>query len=208
MVVRGRWAVLGLTFFIGVAVPMQFQALAALAPFLIEEAGYSYTDIGVMTGLFMAPGVVLSLPGGMLVNRLGDRAAMGLGLAMMLAGGLLVALDPGYPLTVAGRLLGGAGAVLITILQSKIVTDWFVGREIATALAVIASSFGFGVGVAMAVLPPLAEAAGWQMAMASNAGLLAVSGLLFAVGYRDPATAEARAGAAPRLWRIDRGSSF
>ena len=79
-----RWAVLGLVFLIGLTLPMQFQAVPALAPFLINEAGLSYTDIGVLTGLFMFPGIFLAAPGGVLATRIGDKAALLMGLAVML----------------------------------------------------------------------------------------------------------------------------
>ena len=34
-----RWVVLGLLFLVGITAPLQFQSVAALAPFLIAHAG-------------------------------------------------------------------------------------------------------------------------------------------------------------------------
>jgi hypothetical protein len=42
-----RWAVLALIFLIGIAVPMQFQAVLALVPFLVRETALTYSEIGV-----------------------------------------------------------------------------------------------------------------------------------------------------------------
>lgn len=49
-------------FLIGTILPMQVQAVSALAPFLVSESGLSYTGIGVLTGLFMFPGIFLAAP--------------------------------------------------------------------------------------------------------------------------------------------------
>jgi cyanate permease len=185
-----RWAVLGLVFLIGLTLPMQFQAVPALAPFLINEAGLSYTDIGVLTGLFMFPGIFLAAPGGVLATRIGDKAALLMGLAVMLCGALLFAVTDSYAVMFISRLLSGSGAVLITILLPKVVTDWFVGKEIATALATVASSFGLGVGLAMAVLPSLAEMSSWPVAMTLNASVTVVAMALFFVFFRPHKTPE------------------
>ncbi len=128
-----RWAVLGLMFLIGVSLPMQLQAVPALAPFIVAEAGLTYTDIGALTGLFMFPGIFLAVPGGLLADRIGEKLTLTIGLAVMLGSALLFVATESYAVMFLSRLLGGSGAVLLSILLPKVVTDWFVGKEIATA---------------------------------------------------------------------------
>ena len=89
IVLSNRWSVLALMFFIGTMLPMQFQSVAALAPYLVVEGGLSYTDIGVLTGLFMLPGAVLAAPGGMLAAWIGDRKALITGLTAMASSSIL-----------------------------------------------------------------------------------------------------------------------
>jgi len=185
VLLTNRWAVLGLIFLIGLAIPMHFQAVAALAPYLIASGGLTYTDIGVLTGLFMAPGVFLAIPAGLLAARIGDKRTLLLGLVVMIAAALLFTWTTSYQLRFASRLLGGCGSVLLTVLMSKVITDWFIGREIATAQAVIASSFGFGVGIAMAVLPGIAQASSWSFAMGANTAATVVAALLLLVFFQD-----------------------
>ena len=48
-----------------------------------------------------------------------------------------------------GRLISGMGAVLLNVLVTKMTTDWFVGREIGTALALLVSSWPIGIGIAL-----------------------------------------------------------
>jgi hypothetical protein len=39
--ITNRWIVLGLMFLIGLTIPMQFQTVPALAPYLVAETGLS-----------------------------------------------------------------------------------------------------------------------------------------------------------------------
>jgi cyanate permease len=199
-----RWAVLALIFLIGVALPMQFQSVPALAPFLVSQVGLSYTDIGVLTGLFMFPGIFLAAPGGLLAARIGDKAAMMLGLAIMLGAALLFAATESYAVMFASRLLGGTGAVLITILLPKVVTDWFVGREIATALATVASSFGLGVGLAMALLPTIADVTSWPIAIIANTAITVLAMIILFVFFRPPERVDTTVNNRPALWILNR----
>src|SRR5919108_65125 len=87
------------------------------------------------------------------------------GLALMLIGGLLTAGATGFPIAAAGRLLSGIGAVLMNILLAKLVADWFVGKEVSTAMAVMLTSWPVGLGVGAATLGGLAATTSWRTAM-------------------------------------------
>ncbi len=191
-----RWAVLALMFLVGLNLPMQFQAVTALAPFLVAEAGLGYTDIGVLTGLYMFPGIFLAAPSGLLAAAVGDRMTLALGVALMTAAALVFVLSDSYAVMFASRLVGGAGGVVITVFLPKIVADWFAGKEIATAQSIIASSFGLGVGLALAILPPIASLASWKGAMLANAGVGVLAIVLLLALYRDHASGGARGAAA------------
>ena len=214
MDVSNRWVVLGLLFLVGLSAPMHFQAVAALAPFLIAEAGLTYTDVGVFTGLFMLPGIFLAAPTGPLAARFGDRMMLAAGSALMAASTVAFALTDNYAVMFACRIVGGAGAVAVSVLLPKVVTDWFVGKEIATAMAIIASSVGFGIGLALAGLPWLASLTSWQTAMHINAALAAVAiPILLALDREAPGqtstgnivqnrTPDNEQTSSQRLWRI------
>ena len=88
-----------------------------------------------------------------------------------------------------GRLIGGIGAVLLNVLLTKMATDWFVGRELGTALALLVSSWPVGIGVALIVLPRLAAAASMAAAFAMTAVAAAIVLVLIAAIYRVPTTA-------------------
>jgi MFS family permease len=54
-------------------IAFQFQSVAVVAPLLTSQFGASLADVGVLIGLYFAPGVVLALPGGAIGQRFGDK---------------------------------------------------------------------------------------------------------------------------------------
>ena len=75
----------------------QFQAVAALSPQFQEVFAVGIADIGVLIGMYFAPGMFLAAPGGALGRRSGDRQAVLVGLAMMVVGGSGVASENSRP---------------------------------------------------------------------------------------------------------------
>ncbi|MCQ6453504.1 MFS transporter, partial [Vibrio parahaemolyticus] len=91
-------------------------------------------------GLYFTPGVVLALPGGAIGKWLGDKQTTLGALALMLIGSLAMAYGESWSWQIAGRLVAGGGGVLLNVQLTKMVTDWFAGREIATAMAIFVNS--------------------------------------------------------------------
>src|ERR671937_2546861 len=129
-----RWLALAIIFVTRTSMGFQFQSLGSVAPLLVADLHFTYAQLGTVIGLYLLPGVALALPGGLIGQRLGDRRAVVLSLALMVVGGLLTAWSGGFASAAAGRLLSGGGAVLMNILLVKITADWFGEREMATAM--------------------------------------------------------------------------
>jgi predicted MFS family arabinose efflux permease len=70
------------------------------------------------------------------------------------------------------------------------VTDWFVGSELGTALALLVSSWPIGIGIALIVLPPFAAAASAATALVLTAVAAAIVLVLIAAIYRVPPTTD------------------
>jgi MFS family permease len=191
----GRWSVLALLFAVRTTMAFQFQAVAALAPLMRSDPGISLADIGLLIGLYLAPGIALAAPGGAIGKRFGDRAAVITGLVLMVAGGLMMSAADSWSAQIAGRLIAGTGGVLLNVLMSKMVTDWFSGKEIATAMAIFINSWPAGIALALVVLPSIGAAYGIGAAHIA-AALYAAAGLVaLAALYRSPAAASAPAAA-------------
>ena len=152
-----RWGVLAGVALGRVAFGLQFQAVASAAPELGARFGLDYAGLGALVGLYMAAGVVLSLPCGLLGRWLGERWVVGGGLAAMAAGSAFTAASGTIGGIGWGRALAGAGAVALVVMQGKVVADRFHGRLFMPAMGLVMGAFPVGVGLAGVLAP----AVGW-----------------------------------------------
>jgi MFS family permease len=185
---RNRWGILAVLFAVRLTIAFQFQSIAAIAPLLGHDFGVGLAEIGLLIGLYFTPGVVLSLPGGAIGQRFGDKTTVFGALALMLAGSLTMALTDSWNWQITGRLIAGAGAVLLNVQLTKMVADWFAGKEIATAMAIFINSWPAGVALSLLTLPLIGTAYGVSAAHLSVAALMAF-GVVLAAFYRPPSTA-------------------
>ena len=181
-----RWAMLLLIFFTRTSLGFQFQSIAALTPFLVTAFDISWAQVGLLMGLFMLPGVIFALPGGLLGQRFGSRRVVFAGLGLMIAGGMLVSYAGGYGSAVVGRTLSGVGGVLVNIMLARMVADWFRGRELQTALGLMLAAWPFGMALALMMLGPLALISSWRVAEYATVVAAALALTVMVIIYHDP----------------------
>ena len=195
---RNRWGVLAVLFVVRLTMAFQFQSVAAVAPLLSGKFGVSLADIGLLIGLYFTPGIALSLPGGAIGQKFGDKRTALIALVMMLVGSLAMALTELWSLQIAGRLVAGAGGVLLNVQLTKMITDWFAGKEMATAMAIFVNSWPAGVALSLLSLPLIGTAYGLAAVHLFVAALIAV-GAVMAAFYRAPEHAIAGVASSARL---------
>jgi len=198
---RNRWSILSVLFLVRATMAFQFQSVAAVAPLLGQEFNAGLADTGVLIGLYFAPGAVLALPGGIIGRRFGDKTTVLFGLALMLGGGVLMALSASWAGQMTGRLVAGTGGVLLNVLMTKMVTDWFAGREISTAMAFFVNSWPAGLAVSLLVLPPIGVAYGVSAVYLAVTTLIALGTLALVALYDAPTVVVAGAHARTSLDR-------
>jgi len=195
---RNRWGILAVLFTVRLTIAFQFQSVAAVAPLLGHDFGVGLAEIGLLIGLYFTPGVALSLPGGAIGQRFGDKSTVLGALALMLVGSLTMALTDSWSWQIGGRLVAGAGGVLLNVQLTKMVADWFAGKEIATAMAIFVNSWPAGVALSLLTLPLIGTAHGVSAVHLVMAALMAL-GIVLAAGYRPPSTAATAATSSVRL---------
>lgn len=192
-----RWRMLLLVFVCRVTLGFQFQTLGSVADALTAQFGFSQAAIGTLIGLFMLPGLFLALVAGVLGRYAGDRVWGGLGLATLALGGGLAALAQGFGALALGRLIAGAGFVFSTLYMTKMVTDWFAGRELATAMSVLVMSWPLGIAAGQIGHAWMAVHFDWRLAFALASLCCAAGAAAMLLFYRSPARPGAAA-APPR----------
>jgi MFS family permease len=194
---RNRWGILAVLFTVRLTMAFQFQSVAAVAPLLRTQFGVGLGEIGFLIGLYFTPGIVLALPGGAIGQRLGDKRTTLLALLLMLIGSAVMALGESWGWQVTGRLIAGGGGVLLNVQMTKMVADWFAGKEIATAMAIFVNSWPAGIALSLLTLPSIGTSHG-VYAVDLFVAALVVIGIALTMTYRPPQGVAAAATASAR----------
>jgi MFS family permease len=181
-----RWVALAALFTVRLTMSFQFENVAAVAPLMQRNLGVSLAEIGFLIGVYLLPGVLLAIPGGAIGRHFGDRRAVCGGLLLTIIGGIVTVVWSDWNAQLIGRLVAGAGGVMLSVVMTKMVVDWFSGRETATAMAVYLNSWPAGIALALLVLPPIGVTFGEQGAFIVSTFVVAFGLVLFLAIYRDP----------------------
>lgn len=184
--IQNRWAILFALFVARTALALQFQSVGSAAPFLIAAFAIDYASIGLLIGLHSLPGIAIAIPGGVIGQRFGAKRVALVGLALMTLGGVIMGFGPSFVWLAVGRTMLGTGAVLFNVLATKMITDWFAGREIATAMGTFVSSWPLGIALGLVVFGPLGSAYGWSAVMHVSTVCVIAGFAVVALAYRDP----------------------
>lgn len=202
---KNRWAVLALMFAARMDMAVHFQAVSPLVQPIVADLGLTQSQVGLLIGIILAPGVVLALPGGLLMQRFGDRNLLLAGQALMVAGALIFGIGASFSWGVAGRLIGGFGVVLTSLVTSKIVTDWFVNHELGTGMGLMLSAWPLGIALALSTLGAIAQWSNWHTTIALTAGVTTINFIAVAALYHERpgiVVDQGRASRLGQLWRI------
>ena len=165
---------LAMLFLIRLAPGIAFQSAAVAAPVMSRALGLNHAQLGLALGAFMLPGIVVTVPAGLLARRLGDRFVLCGGSALVAAGAVLASQSGSVAALLAGRALGGAGGVAVLMLTIKMVTDRYAGPWLSTASAIIITSWPASLALGLVLLGPVPVWLGWR----ATFGIAALPALL------------------------------
>ncbi|MBW2410855.1 MAG: MFS transporter [Deltaproteobacteria bacterium] len=183
-----RWTILGLGTFCILTFGVIFQSIPPLIGILVEALHISYAQAGALMGLFILPGIFLSLPGGMLTDRFGPLKAVIASLLSLALGTAIVALSGSYWLMAFGRLIAGAGATVLLVVAPKIVASWFYDREIGLAMGVFNISMPLGTILSLNFMGAIAFRFNWKASIWVSFAVGVATIGLFLLLYRSKST--------------------
>lgn len=183
---ESRWFVLAVLFTARFALGYQFQSAGSVAPFLIRDFGIGYTQIGLLVGGFLLPGIAISLPSGFLGRRFGDKQVVTSGMVLMVLGGAIASLAPSYSVILFGHLTAGVGGAILIVLMSKMLADWFAEKELFLGNAIFIVGWPAGIAAGQATQSWLAEMTSWQFVFKLSTALVAFALVLMAAFYHSP----------------------
>jgi sugar phosphate permease len=149
-----------------------------------HDLGLSIADMGFLLSAFLWAYAFTQLPTGALVDRLGPRLLLTLGLTLWSLAQVLGGMVTSFAQFFGARVLLGVGEAPQFPTGARVVRDWFNPRErgVATGVFNCASTLGTAIGVPLLTGLMLAFGWRWMFVIMGIAGL-AVALLWFAV-YR------------------------
>jgi predicted MFS family arabinose efflux permease len=198
-----RWLMLMVLFLIRLAMGYQFQSVASVSSHLVNQLGFSYVEIGTLIGLFLLPGIFIAIPSGLLTRAVTNKNLLMIGAATMIVGALVMGTAETPRALFAGRLITGIGGTIFNVILTKMVTEWFFGKEIVTALAIMLTAWPIGISLGLLTQGFIADTHGWAWAFHATGALALVSLILTATLYRDPVV-EPNAAAQPLRFGVPR----
>ena len=123
--------------------------LAVANPLIREELGLSIADMGYLLSAFLWAYAFAQLPTGAMVDRLGPRALLTMGLSLWSFAQLLGGVVQNFGQFFGARVLLGVGEAPQFPTGARVVRDWFNQRDrgLATGVFNCASSLGTAIAV-------------------------------------------------------------
>ncbi|MFK7861505.1 MAG: CynX/NimT family MFS transporter [Granulosicoccus sp.] len=173
-------------FLVRLSMGYQFQSVASTSEQLINDFGLSYAQIGTLIGFFLLPGVFFSIPSGAVTRAVPDKKLLILGAFTMVVGAAVMGLAvDGFSLF-AGRLITGLGGTIFNVILTKMVTDWFVKKEIVFALSVMLTAWPVGIALGLLTHALISDTYGWNGVMFATAIFSFIAMLVTASLYQAP----------------------
>ena len=163
---------------------LMWQAFALYIPFWQSVEGWSAAALAVAFSIYQATSVLLSPLQALLLNAIGPRRVIQIGVVMAAGGMASVAAVTSLPALFAAMVVVGLGFSLCGGMSfSTVMINWFE-RQRARALALMQVGKGVGGLMVLGVAASLA-AHGWRVTILASALLFLVFGLAVAFGMRD-----------------------
>ena len=175
------------------------QSLPPVLTLIIEDLGLTHTQAGLLMSLFALPPVFTSIFTGFFSDRLGPYRVGIVSFVLMIAGVMLFAFSGNFLHAGVARIIAGIGASTLAIVSAKIVSQWFGGHEIGTAMGIFNTAMPVGTIICFSFFGNIGERLGWRMVMFIAAAVGVAGFIAFLTifksapkQYRAIATAEKR----------------
>ena len=162
--------------------------LAIANPLIRHDLGLSIADMGSLLSAFLWAYAFSQLPAGAMVDRLGPRLLLTIGLTLWSLAQVLGGFVQSFGQFFGARVLLGVGEAPQFPTGARVVRDWFNPRDRGLATGVFNCASTLGTAIAAPLLTVLMLSFGWRwmFAIMGAAGLL-VAAVWYAL-YRNPAS--------------------
>lgn len=175
------WVILSLVYLASIVAAFDQFKIPPLMPILMQTFQIDLTQAGFLMSSLAVIGLVLALPAGIILQRLGSKATIIIALGSMTVGAVIGALSGSYAMLLISRVLEGIGIGLVGVAAPATIVMWFPPEKQGTPMGIWATWVPVGSVAAYNLAPILAPSLGWQAAWWIGAGfallMIIISGL-------------------------------
>lgn len=181
-----KWLMLGVSMLGQVAGTIFVNGAPFLIVFLRNERGLSLQEAGLVVAAPFAGIMVSLVVWGFVVDRIGERASMTIGLTIVTVSAVGAAFTTSLVALGIWFLLGGIGAGSTNSASGRIVVGWFPAHRRGTAMGIRQTALPLGVGVGALLIPNTVEADGLRTTLLIVAAICAAATILSLTLIVDP----------------------
>ena len=156
------WVILTVVLLASVAGSLNQFKPPPLIPVLTDAFRIDLGQAGLLMSGFALAGLVLALPAGVILQRLGPKLAGSIALAFLVIGSSWGALSTSAASLVASRVIEGVGFGLIAVVGPAAVALWFPLEKRGVPMGIWATWVPVGSVVMLNLAPAVETAWNWQ----------------------------------------------
>lgn len=184
------WIILLVVFLMSVAAPLNMAKVPPLMPVLRGAFALSLEQAGALMSVFAITGLILALPTGLIMQKLGPKTTGLVAMVCLVLGSGLGALAPNTFVLLASRVVEGIGMGLITVIAPAIIAMWFPREKQGVPMGLWATWVPVGNVLMYNLAPAVSARAGWQAVWWGGAAFALLALVLFAWLMRMPDEAQ------------------
>jgi predicted MFS family arabinose efflux permease len=196
------WVILAVVYFASVVAPFNQFKIPPVMPVLMQSFQIDLTQAGLLMSIIAMLGLVLALPTGIILQRLGTKTTLLIALALMALGAGFGALSSSFAILLGSRVVEGLGMGLMGVAAPATIAKWFPPERQGTPMGIWATWVPIGSVAIYNLAPAMTAALGlpsiWWMGAGFAVLMMVLCGWLI-IRAPDQSQARGQPGVAPDL---------
>lgn len=176
------WVILAVVYFASVVAPFNQFKIPPIMPVLMQTFQIDLTQAGLLMSIIAMIGLVLALPAGIILQRLGPKVTLLIALGLMAIGASIGAFSNSFAFLLGSRVVEGLGVGLMGVTAPATIAMWFPPDRQGTPMGIWATWVPVGSVLIYNLSPVMASSFGWQSIWWIGTGfavlMMVISGLL------------------------------